>query len=320
MLESAALSALADPLRLRAVRLLSREELQVREIQRVLGAAQSRVSNHLAVLRRAGLVETHRTNGAERYAATGEGRTLWTSVASAVTDSAFPSDDERLRDVLEERATGLPEVSFDAVAGEWDRFMGPFYSPGVREAALLRLVPRGLRVADVGCGTGLLTLTLAGVAGTVEAVDASARMVRLAQEKLRRAGAENVTVRRACAEKLPFDDGAFDAIFAFHLLRHLVRPAEALEEFGRAARPGGRVVLVELEPHGLRALRAVTGAHHLGLPRETLRAGLRRAGFAAARFSAFAPYRVSSGSGEVALATYIVDAVRDSTHGRKEIA
>jgi hypothetical protein len=64
----------------------------------------------------------------------------------------------------------------------------------------------------------------------------------------------------------------------------------------------------------------VTGAHHLGLPRETLRAGLRRAGFTAARFSAFAPYRVSSDSGEVALATYIVDAVRDPVHGQKEIA
>ncbi|MGZ5426888.1 MAG: class I SAM-dependent methyltransferase, partial [Thermoanaerobaculia bacterium] len=216
--------------------------------------------------------------------------------------------------------TALPEVSFDAVAGEWDRFQAPFYSPGVREAALLRLVPRGLRVADVGCGTGLLTLTLAGVAETVEAVDASERMVRLAREKLRRAGAANVTVRRASAQKLPFDDGAFDAIFAFHLLRHLVRPADALAELGRTVKPGGRVVLVELEPHGLRALRAVTGAHHLGLPRETLRAGLRRVGFAALRFSAFAPYRVSSDSGEVALATYIVDAVRDPVHGRKEIA
>jgi adenosylhomocysteinase len=235
-----ALSALADPLRLRAVRLLSREELQVREIQRVLGAAQSRVSNHLAILRRAGLVETRRTNGAERYAATGDGRKLWSSVAPAVTDAAFSSDDERLTDVLEERVASLPEGNFDAVAGEWDRFQGPFYSSGVREAALLRLLPRGLKVADIGCGTGLLTLALAGVAETVEAVDASDRMVRLAREKLRRARAANVTVRRASAETLPFDDGTLDAVFAFHLLRHLVRPADALTEFGRTLKPGGR--------------------------------------------------------------------------------
>lgn len=321
MLDAApALSALADPLRLRAVRLLAREELQVREIQRILGASQSRVSNHLAVLRHAGLVETRRANGTERYAATGDGLKLWTSVASAVTDAAFPADDERLKDVLEERVAALPEGGFDAVAGEWDRFQGPFYSAGVREAALLRLLPRGLRVADVGCGTGLLTLALAAVARTVEAVDTSDRMVRLAREKLRRAGAANATVRRASADKLPFEDRALDAVFAFHLLRHLARPADALGEFGRVVKAGGRVVLVELEPHGVRALRAATGSHHLGLPRETVRAALRRGGFADSRFSSFSPYRVPSESGEVALATYIVDAVRESPRGQKEIA
>jgi ubiquinone/menaquinone biosynthesis C-methylase UbiE len=313
-----ALAALADPLRLRAVRLLAREELQVREIQRILGAAQSRVSNHLAVLRRAGLVETSRTNGAERYTATEDGRKLWTSVAPAVTQASFASDDERLNDVIEERSTALPEGDFDAVAGEWDRFQGPFYSPGVREAALSRLVPRGLRVADIGCGTGLLTLALAGVAEKVEAVDASEKMVRLTREKLRSAGATNVTVRRAQAERLPFEDRSLDAVFAFHLLRHLVRPAGAIAEIGRAVRPGGRVVFVELEPHGLRSLRAATGSHHLGVPRETVRAGLKRAGFADPRFSAFAPYRVPSGPGEAALATYIVDAVRNSAHGQKQ--
>ena len=179
-------------------------------------------------------------------------------------------------------------------------------------------MPRGLRVADVGCGTGLLTLTLAGVAETVEAVDASERMVRLAREKLRHAGAENVSAARERREA---------AVRRRCVRRDLrvspspasVRPADALAELGRTVSPGGRVVLVELEPHGLRALRAVTGAHHLGLPRETARAGLRRAGFSAARFSAFAP-TASPGLRGNALATYIVDAVRDSAHGRKEIA
>ena len=94
MLDAApALAALADPLRLRTVRLLAKEDLQVREIQRILEAAQSRVSNHLAVLRHAGLVETRRAGGAERYAATASGAKLWESVSAAVADAAFPADD-----------------------------------------------------------------------------------------------------------------------------------------------------------------------------------------------------------------------------------
>ena len=318
MLDAApALAALAEPLRLRAVRLLAKEELQVREIQRILEAAQSRVSNHLAILRHAGLVETRRTNGAERYAATTAGAALWESVSGAVSDAAFPTDDERLRDVLEERRAASPEDGFDAVAGEWDRIQGPFYASGVRETALLRLVPRGLEVADVGCGTGLLTLGLATVAGKVHAVDASERMVRLARAKVRGAGLSNVTVRKATAESLPFDGGSLDAVFAFHLLRHLVRPADALAEFGRVVKSGGRVVLVELEPHGHRALREATGSRHLGIPRETTRANLKRAGFIDPHFSALPPYAVRSEAGEALLPAYLVDAVRSAT-GEKE--
>ncbi len=311
MLDAApALAALADPLRLRAVRLLAREELQVREIQRILEAAQSRVSNHLAVLRHAGLVETRKAGGAERYAATARGAKLWTSVSGSVTDRAFASDDERLRDVLEERTAAAPEGGFDAVAGDWDRIQGPFYASGAREAALLKLVPRGLAVADVGCGTGLLTLALASVAEKVHALDASEKMVRLAREKVRRAGLSNVVVKRASAEALPIEAGSLDAVFAFHLLRHLPKPADAVAEFGRVVKPGGRAVVVELEPHGHRALREATGSVHLGLPRETVRAALRRAGFVEPRFSALAPYRVPSEAGETLLPAYLVDAVR----------
>jgi ubiquinone/menaquinone biosynthesis C-methylase UbiE/DNA-binding MarR family transcriptional regulator len=316
VLEAAsALSALSDPLRIRAVRLLAREELQVREIQRILGAAQSRVSNHLAILRRAGLVETRRTNGSERYGATVPGRGLWSSLEGSVSDAAFAADDGRLKDVLEERSASVESGGFDAVASDWDRIQGPFYGSGIRELALMRLVPRNLAVADVGCGTGLLTLTLAQVAAKVHAVDSSARMVRIVREKVRRSGLKNVEVRRADAEKLPLGDRSLDAVLAFHLLRHLPRPGEAVVEFARIVRPGGRVVLVELEPHGVRALREATGSVHLGLPRETVRAALKRGGFVETRFAALSePYRVQD---DISLPAYIVDAVKKNEKTEK---
>lgn len=307
-----ALAALSDPLRLRAVRLLSAEPLQVRELQRVLGAAQSRVSNHLAVLRRAGLVETRREASGERYVPTPPGRKLWERLAGILEDAAFERDDARLADVLEERLAAAAGEGFDALARRWDRIQAPFYASGVREAALVRLVPRGLTVADVGCGTGLLTLTLSRVAGRVIAVDESPGMVRTTREKVRRSGLRNVEVRPGRAESLPVASGSCDALFAFHLLRHLPRPAEAVAEFARVLAPGGRAVVVELEPHGVRALRAATGSVHLGLPRETLRTALRSAGFTGLRFEGLSePYRVRTdgGSPEIALPAYIADGV-----------
>ncbi len=314
MLDGAvALSALADPLRLRAVRLLTREALQVRELQRIVGAAQSRMSNHLAVLRRAGLVETGKEEGHERYGATAEARRLWRRLAPALHLPDFGRDDARLSDVLEERRATQAGAGFDAVASEWDRIQAPFYSSGVRELALMRLVPRDLAVADVGCGTGLLTLTLSRVARRVVAVDESLRMVRRTREKVGRAGADNVEVKRGRAEALPLPPASFDAVFAFHLLRHLDRPAEAVREMARVLKPGGRAVVVELEPHGVRAVRAATGSVHLGLPRESLRAAFLRAGLGTPRFEALAePYRLAAGpdGGEHRLPAYIADAVR----------
>jgi ubiquinone/menaquinone biosynthesis C-methylase UbiE/DNA-binding MarR family transcriptional regulator len=320
-----ALAALSDPLRLRAIRLLSREGLQVREIQRVLGAAQSRVSNHLGVLRRAGLVETRRQDGHDRYRATAEARRLWESLAGSVRDEAFPADDATLADVILERSAFEAGGGFDDVAPEWDRIQAPFYTAGVREAALMRLVPRDVFAADIGCGTGLLTLTLARAAGRVIAVDASARMVRLTREKVVRAGLTNVEVRKGRAESLPAASASIDAAFAFHLLRHLAQPADAVGELARILKPGGRVVLVELEPHGVRADREATGSVHLGLPRERVRAALVRAGFATPRFEALAePYRVPGAPGNPghAFPAYIADAVRGqatpSTRSRKK--
>ncbi len=310
---ASALGALSDPLRIRTVRLLAREALQVRELQRVVGAAQSRVSNHLAVLRRAALVETVQSGGAERYVPTAEGRSLWGTLSGVLTDPAFAADDARLADVLEERRATEAGEGFDEVASHWDRIQAPFYATGIREAALVRLVPPGLTVADVGCGTGLLTLTLAGVAARVVAVDESPEMVRKVREKVRLAKLPNVEVRRGKAEALPLGSGSCDALFAFHLLRHLAHPADAAAEFARVVRPGGRVVLVELEPHGVRALRAATGSVHLGLPRETVRAALRRSGFDALRFEALPePYRVEADGAPdgITLRAYIADGVR----------
>lgn len=310
---AAALGALSDPLRIRTVRLLAREALQVRELQRIIGAAQSRVSNHLAVLRRAGLVETVPSGGADRYVPTTEGRSLWGTLSGVLTDPAFEADDARLADVLEERRATEAGEGFDEVASRWDGIQAPFYATGIREAALVRLVPPGLTVADVGCGTGLLTLALAGVAAHVVAVDQSPEMVRKAREKVRLARLRNVEVRRGRAEALPLGPGSCDALFAFHLLRHLARPADAAREFARVLKPGGRVVLVELEPHGIRALRAATGSVHLGLPRETVRTALRRSGFDALRFEALPePYRVDGDRvpGGIALRAYIADGVR----------
>ena len=92
------------------------------------------------------------------------------------------------------------------------------------------------RVLDVGCGLGDLTERFARELGAdVKAIDTSQRMVELAR-------ARGIDAQVADAERLPFDDGEFDCVFAGWVLYHVPNLDQAIAECARVLRPGGRLV------------------------------------------------------------------------------
>lgn len=100
---------------------------------------------------------------------------------------------------------------------------------------LLDLAP-GQRVLDVGGGTGRVAQTLEGV--RVVVCDASAGMARQARHK-------GLLACRGCAERLPFADGAFDALLVVDAFHHFSGHGQAAREMLRVLRPGGRLVVEE---------------------------------------------------------------------------
>lgn len=97
------------------------------------------------------------------------------------------------------------------------------------------------RVADLGCGTGELLAELgrAWRASTLYGVDVAASRLRTAASVARR-------VRLIDADlgaRLPFRDGAFDAVFCTEVLEHLKDPRRCLREIRRVLAPGGRLTL-----------------------------------------------------------------------------
>jgi demethylmenaquinone methyltransferase / 2-methoxy-6-polyprenyl-1,4-benzoquinol methylase len=97
-------------------------------------------------------------------------------------------------------------------------------------------------VLDVACGTGAVARELLRQYGCrVVAVDQSAEMLA---EARRRLGAR-VELRQARAERLPFDDAAFDGLTVTYLLRYVDDPVATMRELARVVRPGGRLALLE---------------------------------------------------------------------------
>jgi ubiquinone/menaquinone biosynthesis C-methylase UbiE len=104
--------------------------------------------------------------------------------------------------------------------------------------AELAAIAPGQRVLDVGCGPGALTAELVRRLGptSVSAVDPSEPFVRAAQERY-----PAVTVRRAPAERLPFEDDTFDVSLAQLVVHFMVDPVAGLREMRRVTRPHGAV-------------------------------------------------------------------------------
>ena len=116
---------------------------------------------------------------------------------------------------------------------------------------LARLTP-GERVLDVGCGTGTLAIAARerlGPDGEVHGVDPSPEMIEHAREKARRAGL-TVDFQVGVIEELPFEKGSFDAVTSTLMFHHLDQDLRlrGLAEVRRVLRPGGRLLVVDMQP------------------------------------------------------------------------
>ena len=127
-------------------------------------------------------------------------------------------------------------------------------------------MPPGLRVAEVGTGTGILARELAGLGCSVVAVDHSPRMLEAARANLDEAGVHGVELRQGTAEALPLSDASVDAAFAHMVLHYLASPADAVREMARVTKPGGVVVVVDFERHDREWMREALGVVWLGFP------------------------------------------------------
>lgn len=280
---SALMRLLGDEARLRLLRILAKEALNVTELTAVMGLAQSGVSRHLGLLKDAHLVSEERSGNFTWYhlspdvsSGLGSFTTLWPWLSTTfdLVSPATKADDARLEEVRRLRRENFDQHS----AGNERSQLVPGRSWAAWSRALGLLLP-AVDVADLGCGEGYLTIEASLWAKQVIAIDRSADVLARAKAMAGRRRATNIVWKRGELEKVPLKDATVDVAIASQALHHAKDPALALSEAWRILRPGGRLLVLDLRRHQETWVQDTLGDQWLGFTPEDLTSLISTAGF-----------------------------------------
>jgi len=166
---------------------------------------------------------------------------------------------------------------FDRVASQWDEMRRGFFSEALREKAFARAGIRGGELAaDIGAGTGFISEGLLRIGVRVIAVDQSEAMLESMKKKFN--DSTDIEFRAGEAEKLPIETGSVDCTFANMYLHHVERPMRAISEMARILKPGGRLVITDLDEHRFDFLLTEHCDRWPGFKRRDVRRWLKAAG------------------------------------------
>src|SRR6266487_2459516 len=274
------LRLLADPTRLRLMLLLEQEELSVAELQQILGMGQSRISSHLAQLKRAGVVADRRVGKNVYYGANHNGqRERVAEITRLLARELREGSRDRtsLKLVLQKRQDKARKY-FDELAGKFGRGYVPGRSWQALAHTLITLLPP-LTVADLGAGEGTLSQLLAKRARKVVAIDNSPKMVEFGSQLAKKHRFKNLEYRLGDIEDPPIAKESVDLAILSQALHHAIHPERAIGAAHRILKRGGRLVILDLLSHRFEKARELYADHWLGFSEVRLHQLLEKSGF-----------------------------------------
>ena len=189
----------------------------------------------------------------------------WVSAGSSLT---YVSEEQRVNEYFNQLA---PNYTLNRIQ---------FYGPDFANLIFDRLpLEKNMWAADIGCGTGYLTKSLAERVERLTAVDASKEMLEVARKEINEKNLPDVEFINADAKDLPVPSNSFDIIFSCMLLHHISDPVEVLKEFYRTLKHGGQVAIVDFEEHHHHWLKEEKSDLWLGFNRLELLEWLKEVGF-----------------------------------------
>lgn len=166
---------------------------------------------------------------------------------------------------------------FKQVVNDWDNLRTGFFTEDVREKAYGAAdVKEGHLAADIGAGTGFITEGLLKRGLKVIAVDRSEEM--LEQMRVKFNDNNRLDLRQGEAEKLPVEDETVDYAMANMFLHHVEDPCLTINEMARIIKPGGKLVITDLDEHAHEFLKLEHHDRWMGFNRGDIKKWFETAG------------------------------------------
>jgi ubiquinone/menaquinone biosynthesis C-methylase UbiE len=166
---------------------------------------------------------------------------------------------------------------FEKTASRWDQMRKSFFSDEVRKVAASKAdIQAGKVAADIGAGTGFITEELVKKGLKIIAVDQSQAMLDEMKKKFGQN--DSIEYRIGDFNNLPIQNETVDYVFANMYLHHVDSPQEAVEEMVRKLKPGGKVVITDMDEHEFEFLRKEQHDRWLGFNREDIELWFKKAG------------------------------------------
>ncbi|MBI9050898.1 MAG: arsenite methyltransferase [Anaerolineaceae bacterium] len=172
--------------------------------------------------------------------------------------------------------TNASKDYFEQNADQWDNLRSGFFQEEVRQSAIAKAYLRPeMIVADIGSGTGFMAAGLAPLVQKVHVLDGSAAMLEIARQNL--SDFSNIEYQQSDGQALDLPDESMDAVFANMYLHHAPDPLAAIQEMVRVLKPGGRLMITDMDTHEYTWLKEEMADEWMGFARDQIRAWYKAA-------------------------------------------
>lgn len=169
---------------------------------------------------------------------------------------------------------------FDSIAEHWNVIRSEYFNERLKYLVLSKVDVKDKVCADLGCGTGFISLALSLESNIVFSIDNSKNMLKELYTAAHKRDIKNIYPIIGAMDELSLFDNSLDAVFTNMALHHVKNAEKAVNEMYRVLKNGGTAIISDVEQHNGQWAKEEMFDEWLGFSDEQIRQWMREAGFA----------------------------------------